>query len=245
MRLIINADDLGSSPHTNEAILALMAERVITSATILANAPYVEEAVSQIPRFPWCSFGVHLNLTQYDPLTREASLRPLMDHHHLFDLAAFKRARLNRAAKQAIFAEWSAQIQRLQSLGVRLSHLDSHHDVHTDPRLFLTLIKLQRRWGIKKVRLAKNIYPLPGMAPVRNLGWNLAWRYLTGSRTTDGFTEFGTFVEAARHRLLPYKTVELMVHPGHPHFAVETALLQSAWQGALPLPVNLISYQEL
>ena len=69
MRIIINADDLGISQEVNDAIFGLMAEGKVTSATILANGPAVEEAARRVAEFPECSFGVHLNLTEFKPWT--------------------------------------------------------------------------------------------------------------------------------------------------------------------------------
>ncbi len=73
MRLIINADDLGRSPEANRAIFDLMDRGLVTSATVMANGPYVDEALSRVGHYPRGSFGVHLNLTEFRPLTQNAS----------------------------------------------------------------------------------------------------------------------------------------------------------------------------
>src|SRR6185312_1140149 len=57
----------------------------------------------------------------------------------------------------AILTEWCAQIGRLRALGVTLSHFDSHHDVHTIADLFPVLKTLQNRYGVRKVRLTRNL----------------------------------------------------------------------------------------
>src|SRR5215471_2247740 len=62
VRIIVNADDLGISEAVNEATFRAMERGVITSATMLANGPEVVAAAKLAPRFPKCSFGVHLNL---------------------------------------------------------------------------------------------------------------------------------------------------------------------------------------
>src|SRR6516162_759961 len=63
MLLIINADDLGVSESVNNETFALMQSGLITSATLIANAPAFEDAVRNSKKFPHCSFGVHLNLS--------------------------------------------------------------------------------------------------------------------------------------------------------------------------------------
>src|SRR5690349_11238443 len=67
--VIINADDLGMSERVNEAIFDLMAQGRVTSATVMANGPAFRHAISGISRFPACSFGAHLNLTEFAPVT--------------------------------------------------------------------------------------------------------------------------------------------------------------------------------
>ena len=79
MRIIINADDLGISQEVNDAIFGLMAEGRITSATVLANGPAVEDAAKRLAEFPKCSFGVHLNLTQFKAISSAPGLKPIVD----------------------------------------------------------------------------------------------------------------------------------------------------------------------
>ena len=245
MRLIINADDLGMSPQVNDGIFGLMARRLITSATILANAPFLEDAARRILQFTWCSFGVHLNLTQFAPLTDPLALHPLLDERGHFSLALFRRARLSSNLRQAVLTEWIAQVNKILSSGIRISHLDSHHDVHTDPRLFLILKRLQWRFGLRKVRLAANLHVETQPFSLRNCLWNKALRVFYTTRTVDGFTEFATFLKIPPDHLLAYNTLELMVHPGHQDFITETTALKTAWSDTLPFPVHLINYYDL
>ncbi len=245
MRLIINADDLGSNPQVNTAIFDFMAGRLVTSATIMANGPALEQCLAQIPAYPSCSFGIHLNITEFRPLAAHPALKALLDSRGNLSLANYRRARLGPALREAIFWEWSAQVRRLRSAGLEISHLDSHQGVHTDPRLFLVLKRLQRAFGIRKVRIAPNISLNPRIAYRRNRLWNLALRYFYATTTTSGFTDLATFLKAPELIRRQHRSVELMVHPGHPEFAAETLALQTPWTEALPFAVRLISYREL
>jgi chitin disaccharide deacetylase len=245
MRIIINADDLGLSPQVNDGIFELMTRGLITSATILANAPFLEDAADRIPQFPKCSFGVHLNLTQLAPLTQDPALLPLLDKDGHFSRAVFRRACLRAAVQRAILAEWTAQVNKIRSLGVEISHLDSHHDVHTDPRLFFTLKRLQQRFGLRKVRLTENLHLEDQPRSRRSSLWNLALRVCYTTRTVDGFTAFATFLKIEPRQLLTYRSLELMVHPGHRDFSQETAALEQPWMKSRPFEVQLINYLEL
>ena len=77
--IIVNADDLGMSAAVNEATFDLMSRGRISSATLLANAPAAREAACRAAAFPDCSFGVHLNVTQFEPLTKGSGARLLVD----------------------------------------------------------------------------------------------------------------------------------------------------------------------
>ena len=81
MRVIINADDFGYSKQVNEAIEnAIIAEK-ISSTTIMANAPFFEEAVAIAHKYDGISYGVHLNLVEFEPLTN----REIFTHYNLLD----------------------------------------------------------------------------------------------------------------------------------------------------------------
>ncbi|MBI4643515.1 MAG: ChbG/HpnK family deacetylase [Deltaproteobacteria bacterium] len=245
MRLIINADDLGRNTQVNAVIFDLIDRRLVTSATIMANGPALEECLVRIPAYPSCSFGIHLNITEFQPLTSSAPLAELLDPRGNFSLANYRKARLGQALRKDIFLEWSAQVQRLCSYGQKVSHLDSHHDVHTDPRLFFMLKRLQRVFGIRKARIAPNISLDPKITFRKNRLWNLALRHLYATTTTSGFTDFATFLQAPEEIARRHPTMELMVHPGSPRFAAETGALQTPWLAGLPFAVRLISYCEL
>lgn len=245
MRLIINADDLGRTREVNEAIFTLMDLGLVTSATIMANSPRVEEALAQLARFPRCSFGIHLNVTEFQPLTHLPALALLLDRAGNFSLIKFRQTALKMPLRRAIFEEWSCQVRRLQASGLVISHIDSHQGVHTDGRLLGALKHLQIKFGIRKVRIRENFPPFPGRLFVRTRFWNLALRLVYPTRTTAGFTDFSSFFQAAPSLQGQWPTMEVMVHPGHPAYAGETATLMSSWRQQLPFPVHLMSYHEI
>ena len=251
MRIIINADDLGISPEVNASIFDLMARGRITSATLLANGPEVEAAAREAARHPACSFGVHLNLTQFRPLAPRPGLDSIMDDAGSFS-GRFREIPLTASLREAIFAEWSAQVERLVSLGVEVSHFDSHHHVHTVPGLFRVLKRVQRRFAVRRVRATRNVYPAdatPSRATlILKAGWNFALRHHYRTRTTDGFTAFGTFrsVAGARPAVLGrHASIELMTHPGSEGYESETRMLDDDWRERLGFPTELISYHDL
>jgi predicted glycoside hydrolase/deacetylase ChbG (UPF0249 family) len=217
MKIITNADDLGADRATNDAIFALMREELVTSATILANGAAVPDACGQTADFGRCSFGVHLNLTEFRPLRGPHGLEPLLNSAGEFN-GTVRTVRNLGALCPAICQEWCAQIERVQSHGVAISHLDSHHHVHTIPRLLPVLKAVQRKFGIRKVRISRNLYTLEGRPPpsllVKKALFNWALRRWYATATTDQFTDLEAFCAQQSRITGCSRTVEIMLHPG-------------------------------
>ena len=104
-------------------------------------------------------------------------------------------------------------------------HTEPHYSeqhVHTIPDLFFVLKRVQRRFGIRKVRISKNIYPQsagPPLVATAQMVWNAALRRNYPTVTTSGFTKLEDFFDAAQHQQVAIARLKLMVHPrGHPGF---------------------------
>ena len=248
MKIIINCDDLGMNPTVNEAIFDLMREGRVTSATMMMNGEAVEGAAARIAEFPRCSFGVHLNGTEFRPLTSDPALGPLLNSDGDF-AGNLRNVAYNADLRDALFGEWSAQVERARELGVPVSHIDSHHHVHTHPAVFTVLKRVQRRFGIRKVRLSRNVLGLTERLSSRlrasKIVWNLALRHYVPTVTTRGFGAFATFHERLTAGHGWDGSIELMAHPGGDIFAAETNLLWTDWKDRLARDAQLISYNDL
>lgn len=138
MKLIINADDLGRSIEVNNTIFHLIENNKVTSATIIANSLAVDDAINRVNLYPSISFGVHLTLAGFKPLTCNSAFEKLLDKNGNFN-KKIRQIQLTPKLKQAIFDEWCFQIGKILSYGVKISHIDSHYHVHTLPQLFIVL----------------------------------------------------------------------------------------------------------
>jgi len=248
MQIITNADDLGINGEVNNAIFDLMSEGLVTSATLLANGPAMAEACSLIHRFPRCSFGVHLNLTKFKPLSRGRGLSPLLNEQGTFNGRIREIGGWGRI-RQAVFDEWCAQIDTLAGRGVAISHLDSHHHVHTILKLFTVLKAIQREYAIRKVRLSWNVYhpatKLPRLMLLKKGFFNELLRRWYGTRTTAAFTDLPSFCANRGDFPSRHDSVEIMLHPRGAASSGETALLRELAVSDLDFRNSLISYNEL
>ena len=250
-RLIINADDLGESESVNREIFGLMEQRLVTSATILANAPAFEHAIAGLEKFPACSVGVHLNLTTHAPLTKDPGLEPLLDNQGCLTRNLF-HVPVSTGLIRAACHELTCQVQRVKDTGIRVTHCDSHHHIHTIPWLLPVLKSVIGHFHITRVRSTINLLP-PGqrMAALRGFRkgvFRLVMRYLADARCPEGLGDFRDFYAALQSGEVPrFKCIELMVHPGATtaRYRDEITLLRSDWGSLLPADVELTTYETI
>jgi len=248
VRIIINCDDLGASKEINDCIFDLMEQRRVTSATLMMNAPQIEDALMRLRSYPACSFGIHLNATEFAPLTTHPGLVPLLNEKGEF-AGNLKTIPLTAEVREGIFAEWCAQIERGLKAGVHFSHIDSHEFVHTVPHLFGVLKGIQRKFHIRKVRLTPNLFRPSESRSLRlwasKYAWTFALRHYVPTITAREFGSFLAFYERLQTGHRSKGSIELMCHPGRKKFEAETELLRGNWRETLARDAQLISYNEL
>jgi predicted glycoside hydrolase/deacetylase ChbG (UPF0249 family) len=217
-KIIINADDFGYSADVNGAILRSFERHLITSTSLLANMPGFVEAVQLVKSHASLAtrVGIHLNLTEGYPLSEDIrSCKRFCDadgsflyrrEYSLFFLSARER--------RAVYGEMEAQLERLLGVGIRPSHLDSHHHVHTEWALVQLVTRLGRRYGIRKIRLTRNMGRTPGYSKLVYKGMcNGYLRRFAGVRSTDYFGDIEDLRHLLSKRSPAGKSIEVMVHP--------------------------------
>lgn len=155
MRIIINADDFGYSHKMNMAIeKAILAGR-ITSSTIMANAPGFDEAIEIAKRNGQISYGVHLNLIEFAPLTNKKIFEKynlLNEVDNFIKGKIFTLLTYDDDLKQAIKEEWIAQINKVKDSGIPITHIDSHQHTHNIIALQNILLEVLDCCNIEKCR---------------------------------------------------------------------------------------------
>ncbi|MGH7990593.1 MAG: ChbG/HpnK family deacetylase, partial [Limisphaerales bacterium] len=63
-RLIVNADDFGSSSSVNEAVIRAHRDGILTTASLMVNENGFDEAVKFAKENPKLGVGLHLTLLQ-------------------------------------------------------------------------------------------------------------------------------------------------------------------------------------
>jgi len=249
--IIINADDLGYNNTINERIFSYMGEGKVTSASIIPNGPSLDEVFQNINKYNICSFGVHLNITEFSPLTACTSLNKILDCNGNFSgLETIKNAVIDRDLKNGIFKEFSLQIEKIKNKYGDVSHIDSHQHIHTQPKLFFIIKDIQKKYNIKNVRISRNIYPLDykvsKILMCKKLIYNFMLRHYDSSNTVDGFCSFIDYYSNYVNGIdIRQKTIEIMIHPGSINYKSEDDLFYSEWDLLFGSKVKLINYNQI
>lgn len=161
--MIVNGDDFGLSEAANRGVVEAFARGLISSATLMANQPGFDEAVDLAhERGLTQCVGVHLVLTQGVPLTEAIRRRTqFCDEEGRFKMwAAGPRPwLLSTLDREALVEELRAQVARVRSARIPVTHVDSHHQAHTHWQIGSAVIALSGQLGIPFVRLARNSGP--------------------------------------------------------------------------------------
>jgi hopanoid biosynthesis associated protein HpnK len=247
-RLIVNADDFGYTSGVNRAIVEAHTRGVVTSSTLMANGPAFAEAVDFAKTVPRLSVGCHVLLTDGDPVLPADQLPSLTAASHFRDgMATFAaRAIAGRMSPDEICLEATAQISKIQSAGIVVSHIDTHKHAHLFPSVLRPMLKAAAACGVRAVRnpfgpclplKSSQLLARPGLwkryAEVRTLS-RFAGKFreavdrdgfLTPNGTL-GILVTGTLDENLFHaisRSIPEGTWEFVCHPGYNDPDLQTA----------------------
>ncbi len=248
--LIVNADDLGWTDGVNRGILDAFHGGIVTSTSLLANGAAFAAAVKSAKAAPGLGVGVHLNLSDGDPVADPESVTSLLNDDGKFadgpESLLLKRARRGLILDE-VEEEWDAQIQKLRDAGIHPTHLDGHKHVHMLPGLFEIALRLAKSHGIDAIRVSleesslraalssganhrasvvmKQGVQARGLKLLARDARELATR--GGIATADyfcGIAQTGELTRQGLERLLkslPEGTTELMCHPGYADEALE------------------------
>jgi len=202
-RLVVTADDFGLSPGVVEGIVEAHELGIVTSTSLMVNAPAAEAAFAEARRLPSLATGLHFVLTFGRPVGPSEPLSRLLDEDGGFrknGSGAHEPARPDEVRE-----ELRAQLRTFEKgVGRPPTHVDGHHHVHLHPGILRVAIEEAGRLGI----------------PLRSTGRAVRERLrLERIRTCDRFVDdfYGDDVSEARLlsilESIAEGTSELMCHP--------------------------------
>ena len=243
MKLIINTDDCGKSKEVNATISHFIEAGKITCTTVLANMDDLEGASQLFDEYQdSISFGIHLNLTEGHPLLYSQELldrgyyKETVDitggrhsTQYLLNINQLRNKIISTSISKELEKELCAQIEKVLDYGIRISHIDSHHHIHTSLLMLWMMPKLAKRYGIHKMRRMRNYVP---SASRTNMTLRNLWKSLIKLQNhrivmTDYFGIYEEWYDSGKQILHGNTVLELMCHPGGVYSEEECKLLET------------------
>jgi predicted glycoside hydrolase/deacetylase ChbG (UPF0249 family) len=226
--LIVNADDYGLTEGISRGILHAHRQGIVTSTSAIALGPAYPKVASWLADEDELGIGVHLAAVGEDPPLLSAREIPTLvgKRGHLCETygAFIRRAAVGRINPEELRLEFTAQLELVQELGVRITHLDAHQHLQLWPSVCSVVIDLASKFAVPAVRVPRFRARNPVAIGVTVLGARLARR---AKRAGLRFPLDAVGIECAGRldeQLLPtvldrlarhgHEAVELTVHPG-------------------------------
>lgn len=225
-QLIVTADDFGYSRYVNKAIINCFKEGIVTATSFLVNTKYFDESVKLLKQNPNLDVGIHVNLTEFTPLTKPKTLID-KDGNFIVKNKWFKDY-YNQANKKEIEYEIEAQILKAFSSGLNISHIDGHNHIHIFPNVVDVVDQLTKKYEIKYIRIPYDIDYMKhiqkqGKTSIFSKFSRIAKTKIIKSKikTTDAFYGMLNLYDMNFDKLsmilksIKNGTSELMVHPAY------------------------------
>ena len=196
------------------------------------------DAIARARRLPELRVGLHLTLTDGQPLLPDAEIPQLVRGEREFDrnmARAGVRFFLFPAVRRELAMEVRAQFAAFQATGLPLDHVNAHKHMHLHPGVARLIIEIGRDYGMKAVRVPsepvtvlRRAFPHERYQTPLYRPWIAALRrrlHRAGLRTNDhlfGLAWSGGMVEARIVELIPHLpdgVSEIYFHPAAEHTA--------------------------
>lgn len=233
--MIINADDFGIHTEVNRAVIEAHEQGLLLSTSLLASGPAFDEAVALAKEHPELGIGIHLCLVGSLPTVLSPREVPsLVDADGLLPesyVPLIKKMWSGHIDFEQVYRELDAQMGKIMSTGLNVTHVDSHQHMHMLPPVWKIVQALMKKYGLHRLRIPREAYSFKAMAanPGRVMGRDgltyLAKKAMTDVKrlrftTTDyfwGMVDGGHMSETNLSYILsrmPFGVHEIMMHPG-------------------------------
>jgi predicted glycoside hydrolase/deacetylase ChbG (UPF0249 family) len=163
-RLLIRLDDIGMNHSVNMALLKAAQTGMPLSASVQFACPWYQEAVEILKKYPNVTVGVHLTLTsewknyRWGPVTGRTAVPSLVDSNGYFPQSTRAFAKSGYKLSE-IETELSAQIERAQASGLKITYIDPHMGIAlSSPELRALTEKLAHKYKLAISTLSSVTY---------------------------------------------------------------------------------------
>jgi predicted glycoside hydrolase/deacetylase ChbG (UPF0249 family) len=131
-RLVIRSDDMGFSHAANAANQRLIESGLLVNVSVLFCAPWYQEAVEILARYPAVAVGVHLCANsewknyKWGPVAGRDRVPTLVNEEGHFR-GSYRELNVDHPPRvEEMELEFRAQIERALRTGLRITYLDNH-----------------------------------------------------------------------------------------------------------------------
>jgi predicted glycoside hydrolase/deacetylase ChbG (UPF0249 family) len=238
--LIVNADDYGLTEGVSRAILEGHQRGVVTSTSALALGSGWTKTASWLVDHPALGVGAHLAAVGEDPpLLSAREIPTLVDGRGRLCLSwrqFLPRAAAGRIDPSDLRREFAAQLATIEEVGITVTHVDTHQNLHLWPMVRSVVLELADRREIPAIRVTRSAARSVVGATVRRLSRRLETASdqagLVYPAASTGLDEAGHLALPAMNSALDRlarsgaPSAELATHPGE---AGDGALDRYAW----------------
>jgi len=232
-RLILNADDYGLCESVNRGIIECMDHGIVSDLSFMVHQAEVEAAMKLLKRLGRMSTGLHINLTLGNSILGPQSNLTTSDSSY-YDLRTLvKKIVLGEVSSGDIRREIQSQVDMLMDNGFRITHIDSHRNIHLFPRIITPLLKVLKNYGLRAfvripaertrdiLKFTRSNIVRASLIRVLSVSSSLWSGYKIRISTigSDLYNNprvreaFIAALQTARHS--PYDIIEFPVHPGY------------------------------
>jgi predicted glycoside hydrolase/deacetylase ChbG (UPF0249 family) len=177
--VILHVDDVGMSHSSNLGAIEATEKGVATSCAVMMPCPWVSEIARYLKEHPQVDSGVHLALNsewklyRWGPVAGKAQVPGLVDEEGCL-WPRVEQVALKASADE-IEREIRAQVDRAETLGIPITHLDSHMGtLFVRPDYYERLAKVGIEKGIPVLVVGGNgahLAPEERLAAAQLLPW--------------------------------------------------------------------------
>ena len=157
-RLIVNADDFGSSAEVNAGIMRAHRDGILRSASLMVAEPAARAGAEMARDNPALDVGLHVVVCRGRSVldaSRLGAARASVGRVHRQSGAAGMRYFFDRSMRAAMTDELRAQVERHLELVGYLNHIDGHLNFHVHPVFADILVNLAVEYKVPCIRLPR------------------------------------------------------------------------------------------
>jgi predicted glycoside hydrolase/deacetylase ChbG (UPF0249 family) len=227
---VIHADDVGMCQATIPAFAELVEFGLLSSGAVMVPCPWFLEAAEYCRQNPNADMGVHLTLTsewstyRWGPISTRDPSSGLMDeegdfHHRAHQAQAY-------ADPDALQIEISAQLERALSVGIDVTHIDTHMGTLAHPKFIPAYVQLGQQHKLPVM------LPVDGESDLQELGLTKesainATQFIKQEVNTRELIQIdriiGLRLDQPEERLAQAKLAFGSLQPGLTHFVIHPA----------------------